>query len=57
MFQTLFPADRSANVNGKFPCGRGNRNSYERKAFYFPKVSCNPCIIQWTFETELGTIY
>lgn len=23
----------------------------------FPKTSCNPCVLQWTFETDLGTIY
>lgn len=56
-FQTLFPVDGSADINGKFPCGREGRNQFERKVFNFPKVTCNPCILQWTFETTKGIIY
>ena len=25
--------------------------------FKFPKTSCSPCVLQWIFETDAGTLY
>jgi len=53
----LYPVDGSADINGKFPCGRGGKSLAERKVFKFPIISCNPCVLQWVFETPFGNIY
>lgn len=56
-FDALKPMDRKTDVNGKFACGRTRKNVYERAIFKFPKVSCNPCVLQFEFETEFGSIF
>ena len=56
-FDALTPMDRKTDVNGKFPCGRTKENVYERAIFKFPKVSCDPCVLQFEFETEYGSIF
>lgn len=54
--QPLSPIGVST-TNGKFPCGR-NETYLERVTVEFPKdFTCDECTLQWTWETEVGSVY
>lgn len=56
-FFDIFPADGSADKDGKFPCGRYN-NYYENKEFIFPEdLSCDNCTIQLISESIGEKLY
>ena len=54
--EVLRPRDGSADMNGKFPCGRSA--GYEGKEFRLPKGDvCNSCTVQFEWELDEGQIH
>jgi hypothetical protein len=49
--------DKSADAKGSFPCGR-EETGVDGKEFRFPaNFTCDQCVIQWEWTTELGQLH
>lgn len=56
-FTTLFPLDVQTDGAGRFPCGR-TKMYMERVSIEYPNsYTCDGCVLQWTWETEIGVFY
>ena len=56
-FHVLRPVDGDHFKNGSFPCGR-EEMPVEGRIFKFPwDYTCDSCVIQWEWQTELGQVH
>jgi hypothetical protein len=56
-FRTIVPLDDSADIMGKFACGR-YPHSHETKEFIYPEdLICDECTLQLEWETINGNVY
>jgi len=51
-FEVIRPLDKSADIHGKFPCGR-DQSDYDGKMIKLPlNLTCDECTIQLEWETK-----